>query len=335
MVQPVKILFAGTPAPAAQALRALLADDRLEVVAVITQPDAAKGRGRTLHPSPVAEVAREHGLDTHKWPSLKQDADSGAEVREQFRSYADAGVQAIAVVAYGNLIPADLLGVVPQGWINLHYSLLPRWRGAAPVQAAIAAGDAITGTSTFRIGQGLDTGPVIATATRPITDTDTTADLLEALTDLGGPLLADSLVDLAHGTAELSPQDDAAATHAPKIASADAEIDWRAPAEVIQRRARAHSPAPGAWSMLEGKRFKLGLMRVVDKEDSGGDATPAIPGTLYSWDGSVFVTTGTTPVEVLQVQPPGKKMMAATDWARGQQQLVASQPTFTSTTQEG
>lgn len=196
MVQPLKILFAGTPTPAAQALDSLVADERVEVVGVITQPDAPKGRGRSLRPSPVAELAESHGLDIHKWPSLKKDSAEGATAREQLNRYAEAGVQAVAVVAYGNLIPADLLSVLPLGWINLHYSLLPRWRGAAPVQAAIAAGDTTTGASTFRIEQGLDTGPVIATVTRPIDPMDTAADLLVALTEAGGPLLALSLIHI-------------------------------------------------------------------------------------------------------------------------------------------
>ncbi len=325
--QRTKIVFAGTPLPAAIALRGLLEDPRLDVVAVITQPDAKRGRGRSLHPSAVAEVAAEANIPTHKWETLAAGSPAGEVAREALREYAKNGVQSAAVVAYGNLIPADLLDVFPDGWINLHYSLLPRWRGAAPVQAALAAGDAVTGASTFRIEAGMDTGPVIATWQTEISDDDTAETLLISLTQHGTALLGDSLVALHEGTATLTPQDDSSATHAPKIQVEDARIRWDQPRAVIHHIARAHTPAPGAWSAIDDKRFKIGAFAAPARTNT--DAVPMLaPGELH-WTGQqVFVGTGDDPLEIVQLQPPGKKMMLAADWARGQQQLFASNPRF-------
>lgn len=353
-------------------------DPRLQVVGVITQPDAQRGRGRSVRPSPVAAVAEEHGLPVHKWsrlrnggthhaahasqllvptgretsrsadtasagasnemeyqPSQTQGSETPGEVLAQ---YAAHGVQAVAVVAYGNLIPAALLETFTHGWINLHFSLLPRWRGAAPVQAALAAGDHTTGVSIFRIEEGLDTGPVLATATHPITMRDTADDLLESLAEIGRVVLADSLVALGEGAATLHKQDHARATHAAKIQPRQAEIVWQQPADVIQRLSRAHTPAPGAWTMLGGQRYKLGLMLPVDEVHGGADhgtseasggAIYLEPGQLAMWNKRVLVGTGNgRPLEILRIQPPGKKMMDAADWARGQQHLLASGSRF-------
>ena len=320
----MKIVFAGTPEPAAVALEHLIADERLEVVAVITQPDAKRGRGRTLHPSKVAEVAEKAAIPTYKWPSLKAGTESGDEARAVLAELAADGVRACAVVAYGNLIPADILDVFAHGWVNLHYSLLPRWRGAAPVQAALAAGDATTGASIFRIEQGLDTGPVAAQLTQPIAVEDTADDLLANLTYSGRELLADTLVAMEAGTVELTPQDEAEATHAPKIHSADAQIDWSQPAEVIQRVARAHTPAPGAWTLLDGQRFKIGMLLPADPNEVTGLGA----GEMWASTKKVFVGTGTDALEITRIQPPGKKMMEAAAWARGQQELLAGKPVF-------
>ncbi|WP_459611733.1 methionyl-tRNA formyltransferase [Corynebacterium urogenitale] len=320
----MKIIFAGTPEPAAVSLEYLLADDRLEVVAVVTQPDAKRGRGRTLHPSKVAEVAQQHGIPTYKWPTLARDSESGEEARQILSDLAHTGVTAAAVVAYGNLIPADLLDVFDHGWINLHFSVLPRWRGAAPVQAAIAAGDEVTGASTFRIEKGLDTGPVIATSEEPIGLEDTADALLTRLTYSGRVLLADSLVSLSDATAQPTPQPVEGVTHAAKIRSADAQIQWNDPARVIQRVARAHTPAPGAWTMLGDKRYKIGMML----PHAGSEQLAA--GQLALSGNAVIVGTGEGSLEITRIQPPGKKMMAAQDWARGQQELWNSDPYFLS-----
>lgn len=339
----MKIIFAGTPEPAAVTLQHLLADERLEVTAVITQPDAKKGRGRMLRPSAVAEVAAKHDLPIYKWSTLKDSTEDGQDARNQLADLADSGVQAIAVVAYGNLIPADLLDVVQHGWVNLHFSLLPRWRGAAPVQAAIAAGDTHTGASIFRIERGLDTGPVIATNEETIGVGDTADDLLTRLTYSGRELLADALVALGEGSASFASQDDAHATHAAKISSADAQIDWRLPSAVIQRVARAHTPAPGAWTVLQDQRYKIGLMLPADyaagASQVGGSSPSSVtipdlqqlqPGQLLATKKGVWVGTATEALRIMYIQPPGKKMMAAVDWARGQEQLLDTQPVFAS-----
>lgn len=332
----MKIIFAGTPEPAAVVLEYLLGVPEIDIAAVVTQPDARRGRGRTLHPSAVAAVAEAQGLPVFKWENLKAGTESGEAARAELQRLSDEGVTAAAVVAYGNLIPADLLDVFTHGWINLHFSLLPRWRGAAPVQAALAAGDDITGTTTFRIEAGMDTGPMIAAADYEITATDTADDLLTVLTHQGRNLLAETLLSLDAGTAELTPQDDSQATHAPKIVTADAEIDWSAPAAVINRRIRAHTPAPGAWTLLhqpatdgtgtpaEPARVKIGATAVADAAEVTAAATAAVPatgapGTLTITSNGVWVTTGTTPLQLLRIQPPGKKMMDAAAWARGLQ----------------
>lgn len=321
----MKILFAGTPRPAAIVLEHLIADPRLEVAGVITQPDARRGRGRTLHPSPVAEVAEVAGIPVHKWASLGAKSEEGDDVRETLRGYREQGVSGVAVVAYGNLIPADLLDAFEHGWVNLHYSLLPRWRGAAPVQAAIAAGDERTGATIFRIEQGLDTGPMLSKNSYEIGIRDTAEDVLIELTASGKQLLADTLVELGEGKITPQEQPEEGTTHAPKIHPADARIDWSAPGAVIQRVARAHTPAPGAWSTLGGQRFKIGLLLPVE----AGDELPELAaGELWADKKRVLVGTVDGLLEVASIQPPGKKMMKASDWARGQQELLAAGPRF-------
>ncbi|KAB3523460.1 methionyl-tRNA formyltransferase [Corynebacterium sp. zg254] len=320
----MKIIFAGTPEPAAVVLEHLLTRPDIEVLAVVTQPDAQRGRGRSLYPSKVAEVAAAHELPTYKWSTLKADTPDGQYARASLEALAEQGATAAAVVAYGNLIPRDLLDVFQHGWINLHYSLLPRWRGAAPVQAAIAEGDATTGASTFRIAAGMDTGPMIDAVTEPIGIEDTADDLLTRLTYSGRELLAQSLNALENGTAELTPQEDAQATHASKISSADAQIDWGRSAHVIQRVARAHTPAPGAWTVLKGQRVKIGMMLPVP-EDQGVSLRP---GELHASKKELLVGTGEGLLKITRIQPPGKKMMNAADWARGQQELLSSGACF-------
>lgn len=316
----MKILFAGTPETAASALRTLLRDPRMDVVGVLTQPDARRGRGRTTHPSPVAELAAEHGVPVHKWPSLSP---RDPEVRRVLRAYADDGVSAVAVVAYGSLIPPDLLDCFRHGWVNLHFSLLPRWRGAAPVQSAIAAGDATTGVTIFRIEQGLDTGPIVAQHPHPIGPDTTSGELLDELTQLGAPLLADALTALDSGQIPPQPQEADGVTHAPKIAVADARVDWSQPAHVIHRQARAHTPAPGPWTLLGGERVKLAALSLATANDPaahGSDSVtpaPLAPGELRFLKTRVEVGTGDIPLVVGKIQPAGKKMMDADAWARG------------------
>lgn len=303
----MRIIFAGTPEPAVVALEKLLASNH-EVVAVITRPDAKKGRGRTLHPSPVKALAQEHGIEVLTPTTLRPGTEDGDNLRERL---AELQPEAIPVVAYGNLISKDLLDVARHGWVNLHFSLLPAWRGAAPVQAAIAAGDDITGASTFRIEEGLDTGPVFGTVTEDITGTDTADDLLTRLAYSGADLLVATMDGLEAGTLEPQPQN-GEATYAPKISTAAARIDWAQPAFAIDRHIRAHTPGPGAWTLLDDARLKLGPVRLTE-----GIGKQLQPGEALISKDAVYIGTATQPVQLDRIQPPGKKMMNAADWARG------------------
>lgn len=307
----MRLIFAGTPEPAVVALQRLL-DSAHEVVAVITRPDARKGRGRGLHPSPVSALAREHGIEVLTPATLKPDTESGDALRTRLHELAP---DCIPVVAYGNLITEDLLDVPTHGWVNLHFSLLPAWRGAAPVQAAIGAGDEITGASTFRIEQGLDTGPVLGTVTETIRGTDTADDLLTRLAYSGAELLSATMDGLAAGEIVPQPQQ-GEASYAPKITTADARVDWTAPAFAVDRHIRAHTPGPGAWTMWGEERVK------VDPVTRGGETpeqevSELRPGQVHLAKDAVYVGTGTDPVALSRIQPPGKKMMNAVDWSRG------------------
>lgn len=306
----MRLIFAGTPEPAVPALRALIEHEGHEVVAVLTRPDARVGRGRSLKPSPVKAVALEHGIEVIDPVSLS-DADARARL-------AELAPDCIPVVAYGNLVPKDLLDVPAHGWVNLHFSLLPAWRGAAPVQAAIAAGDEITGASTFLIEEGLDTGPVFGTVTEAIEPTDTADDLLGRLAQSGAALLAATMDGLEAGRLRPEAQSADGVSHAPKIVSDDARVDWSMPGHLIDRRIRAHTPAPGAWTMLGDDRLKLGPVTPMAGDDDALDQAPLEPGRIRVEKKRVLVGAGGgTAVALGDVQPPGKRMMNAVDWARG------------------
>lgn len=306
----MRLIFAGTPEPAVPALRALIEHEGHEVVAVLTRPDARVGRGRSFKPSPVKAVALEHGIEVIDPVSLS-DADARARL-------AELAPDCIPVVAYGNLVPKDLLDVPAHGWVNLHFSLLPAWRGAAPVQAAIAAGDEITGASTFLIEEGLDTGPVFGTVTEAIKPTDTADDLLGRLAQSGAALLAATMDGLEAGRLRPEAQSADGVSHAPKIVSDDARVDWSMPGHLIDRRIRAHTPAPGAWTMLGDDRLKLGPVTPVAGDDDALDQAPLEPGRIRVEKKRVLVGAGGgTAVALGDVQPPGKRMMNAVDWARG------------------
>lgn len=299
----MRLLFAGTPDVALPSLRAL-DDSRHEVVAVLTRPDAPKGRGRTLHPSPVAAWARERGL-----PVLTPRGLRSAEVQQQI---AELAVDAAPVVAYGALIPPQLLEAPRHGWINLHFSLLPAWRGAAPVQHALIAGDDVTGAATFRIEQGLDTGPVFGTLTETVRRTDTAGDLLARLAEGGAHLLVATLDALEDGTAAPVPQPAEGVSHAPRLEMADALVEWSAPAIAIDRLVRGTTPAPGPWTTApDGSRLKLGPVRPRE------EVTDLTPGQVRPGKREVLVGTGSVAVELSQVAPAGRSWMAAADWARG------------------
>ena len=300
----MRVLFAGTPAVAVPSLDALL-QAGFDVVAVLTRPDAPIGRKRVLTPSPVAARAAELGIEVIH--AAKVDADVTARI-------AAVRPDVAAIVAYGGLIPRAALDVPRHGWINLHFSLLPAWRGAAPVQRAVIAGDDITGAVTFLLEEGLDTGPVFGTLTEAVRPEDTAGDLLERLSHSGAVLLAQTLSAIESGRAAAVPQAGDVSL-APKLGIDDGRIDWREPALAIGRRARGVTPEPGAWTTLEGQRVKLEpvVLRVEGPELK--------PGQVLLDGKSVLVGTGSHPVELTRIQPSGKKMMAAADWARGQAAL--------------
>lgn len=299
---PLRLLFAGTPAPAVPSLDALLASGH-EVVAVLTRPDARAGRGRGLSRSPVAERADAAGI-----PVLQPRSPREPEFLEQL---AGMDVDCAPVVAYGALVPQAALDIPRHGWVNLHFSLLPAWRGAAPVQHAIMAGDEITGASTFRLEAGLDTGPVFGTLTEAIGPRDTAGDLLDRLAVSGAQLLVATLDGIAAGALEAQPQPAEGISLAPKVEVSDARVDWALPAHVVDRRVRGVTPAPGAWTTWRGDRLRLGP--VAPAADGKGLA----PGELRIEGKAVLVGTGSGAVRLGEVQPAGKRMIPAADWARG------------------
>ncbi|MFE2286576.1 methionyl-tRNA formyltransferase [Streptomyces sp. NPDC059443] len=299
----MKLVFAGTPEVAVPALDALIASGRHEVAAVVTRPDAPAGRGRRLVASPVAERAEEAGIEVLK-PARPRDPEFQARLRE-------IGPDCCPVVAYGALIPKNALEIPEHGWINLHFSLLPAWRGAAPVQQSIMAGDQVTGASTFRIEEGLDTGPVFGILTEEIRPTDTSGDLLTRLAFAGSGLLVATMDGIEDGTLRAVEQPADGISLAPKITVEDARVDWTAPAMRADRLVRGCTPAPGAWTVFRGERLKLISVGLVT------DRTDLKPGDLSAAKNNVYVGTGSHAVELLWVQPQGKKPMKAADWARG------------------
>ncbi|MGV1086459.1 MAG: methionyl-tRNA formyltransferase [Mycobacterium sp.] len=299
----MRIIFAGTPAPALPSLRRLIDSPRHEVIAVLTRPDAAAGRRGKPAPSPVAQLALEVGI-----PVLRPSRPNAAEFVAELTALAP---ECCAVVAYGALLSPELLAIPAKGWVNLHFSLLPAWRGAAPVQAAIAAGDAVTGATTFQIEPALDSGPVFGVLTEVIRASDTAGDLLDRLADSGAALLEATMDGLADGALNAVPQPTDGISLAPKITVDGARVNWELPAQVIERRIRAVTPAPGAWTMIGDMRVKLGPVTI----DDSGDRLP--PGVVQAERSTVRVGTGSEPVLLGLIQPPGKKPMVAADWARG------------------
>jgi len=295
----VRIVFAGTPDVAVPSLTALLAS-RHEVLAVITRPDAPSGRGKKLTASPVAERAEAAGIEVLK-PKRAKDEDFVARLTE-------LAPDCCPVVAYGALLPQRVLDIPAHGWVNLHFSLLPAWRGAAPVQHAILAGDQVTGATTFRIVLELDAGPTYATVSEPIRPDDTSGDLLERLSLSGATLLVETL-DAIEAGAEPQPQPESETSYASKINVEDAMINWHRPADELDRLIRGSAPAPGAWTTFRGKRFKINSARIA--------ANNLPPGALEITKKSVQVGTATRALELGEVQAQGKKPMPAADWARG------------------
>ena len=298
----MKLVFAGTPEPAVPSLRALIDSGRHEIAAVVTRPDAQAGRGRHVVRSPVGELADEYAIEVLT-PARAGDPAFLARL-------AELAPDACPVVAYGALLPQSALDIPALGWVNLHFSLLPAWRGAAPVQAAIRAGDEITGASTFRIVKELDAGPVFGVVTETIAGTDTAGELLGRLAESGAKLLLSTMDGLADGTVVAVEQPAEGLSYAPKVTVEDARVSFADPASAVDRQIRAVTPEPGAWAEFRGERFKLGPVTVLDEPGPP-------PGELVIERKRVLVGTATKPLRLGEVQAPGKKRMAATDWARG------------------
>lgn len=333
----LKVLFAGTPEVAVPALRRLAEDkEHFEVVAVLTRPDAPQGRGRKLTPSPVKEAALDLGI-----PVLECDPKEPTFIAELKVTGAEAG----AVVAYGKILKEDVLGALPMGWYNLHFSLLPQWRGAAPVQRSIWRGDTITGATVFRLTKGMDTGPILAQSTCEIGAHDTSGDVLSRLAEDGSYLLASALTAMAEGRIALQEQPQGAYEVAKKISHEDARIRFDVPVFAADRQIRACTPEPGAWCMLhpqgttDGSQQSAGTDAAEvssNAERDMGDAEPfhvlkarpvdandsqvpvdLKPGMLASTKKHVWIGTATAPLELEEVKAQGKKAMRAADWARG------------------
>ncbi|MER7890212.1 methionyl-tRNA formyltransferase [Micromonospora sp. NPDC094482] len=298
----MRVVFAGTPAVAVPALAAVAAS-RHELVAVLTRPDAPAGRGRGLSRSPVGEWADEHGIEVLT-PARPREPEFLARLRE-------LAPDCVPVVAYGALVPPAALEIPRHGWVNLHFSLLPAWRGAAPVQHAVLHGDELTGASVFQLEEGLDTGPVYGTLTDEIRPADTSGDLLERLAKAGAGLLVAVLDAIADGTARAEPQPADGVSLAPKLTVEDARVRWADPAFAVDRRIRACTPAPGPWTTFRDERVKLGTVTPVA---NGPDLKP---GELRVEKSEVLAGTGTVPVRLGEVRAAGKRAMPATDWARG------------------
>ncbi len=298
----MRVVFAGTPDAAVPSLERL-ADSRHDLVAVVTRPDAPAGRGRSLVASPVARCAEQLGV-----PVLKPAHPRDDEFRERLRALRP---DCCAVVAYGALVPQAALDIPAHGWVNLHFSLLPAWRGAAPVQHAVLAGDEVTGATTFRLVRELDAGPTYGVVTERIRPRDTAGELLERLAVSGAHLLELTLDGIDDGTLEPREQPADGVSLAPKISVAGAEVCWAEPAAAVDRRIRSCTPEPGAWTTYHGERVKLGPVTVAE------DHTRLAPGTLEVTKREVLVGTAAAPVRLGLVQGVGKRPMPAADWARG------------------
>jgi methionyl-tRNA formyltransferase len=299
----MRLAFAGTPAAALPTLDALL-KSRHDVAAVISRPDAKAGRGQRLATSPVARRAAEAGVEV-----LRPDRPGDPDFLDRL---GQIGPDCCPVVAYGALLPQSALAVPQHGWVNLHFSILPAWRGAAPVQNAIMHGDDVTGATTFRIVRELDAGPVFGVLTESIRASDTAGELLDRLAVAGADLMVATLDGIESGELQAHEQPPYGVSLAPKITPSDARIDWHAPAMAIDRLVRACTPEPGAWTELDGVRLKLWPVAM-----AGADAASLDPGEVRVLRDRVLAGTATVPVLLGDVQPHGKRRMSGADWARG------------------
>lgn len=304
----MRLVVAGTPEVALPSLDAMAASSH-EVVAVVTRPDAPAGRGRRVAPSAVAQWAEERAV-----PVLRPERPSDPQFLDELRAIAP---DCCPVIAYGALVPRAALDIPKHGWVNLHFSVLPAWRGAAPVQRALIAGDQVVGASTFALEEGLDTGPVYGVMTEAVRPDDTTGTLLDRLARAGAPLLVATLDGIEDGSLVPRAQPAEGVSLAPKLTPAEAKVDWSLPAPYLHRLVRACSPAPGAWTVWRGDRVKLGPLALPVDASAATDPMPIAPGRLVVSRDGVLVGTGTAPLRLGEVQPPGKRPMPAADWVRG------------------
>ena len=302
----MRVAFFGTPVPAVPALRALVGDPRTEVPVVVTNPDRPRGRGHELAPPPVKVAARDAGIEVLQ-PARAADVTTRLTALQ---------LDACAVVAYGQILPPGLLDVPAHGFVNLHFSVLPAWRGAAPVPASILHGDRESGVTCFVLDAGMDTGPVLAVRTTSIGPTETAGELTGRLAGLGAPLLVDAVAGLVDGTLQPRPQDHTRATYARKITPADARIDWTLPAEHLQRVVRAYNPVPGAHTTFRDARVKVHRAQIVPGHGA--------PGTVVAFDdrtGAPVVACGNEGLRLDEVQPAGRRAMSGTAFVNGYQPL--------------
>ena len=300
----MRLVFAGTPAVAAIALSGLLSSEH-EVIAVITRPDAQAGRGRAVARSPVRVLAEDVGLPVLA-PVSPREEGFAAALRE-------LQPDCCPVVAYGAMIPEPLLHLPVHGWVNLHFSLLPAWRGAAPVHWSILRGDDLTRATTFRIGPGLDDGPIFGSLTEVIGPRDTAGDVLDRLAIAGTDLLIRTLDAIAAGRATPVPQPAQGISHAPRLTVEDARIRWSDPLVAVDRRIRATTPAPGAWTIMDGSRVKVYPLQ----EGSAAGPGDLRPGQVELHGSRAWVGTASSPALLGEVRAQGRRQMPAADWMRG------------------
>ncbi|MCC7076735.1 MAG: methionyl-tRNA formyltransferase [Acidimicrobiia bacterium] len=298
----MKVVFLGTPALAIPALDRLLASEH-DVVAVLTRPDRPAGRHRAPNPPPVKSHALERGIPVWQ-PDKAREAVDDIEV---------AGADVLAVVAYGGWLPPPVLDVAPHGCVNVHPSLLPRWRGAAPIERAIMAGDPVTGVTTMQIDEGLDTGPLYLNEVVEIAAEETAGELALRLAEVGAGLLVRTLDGVAAGELAPSPQSEVGVTYAEKLTPDECEVDWAVPALTVDGLVRGANPRPGAWTVFAGRRVKLWRTRLSGCEgDSGGH----LPGTVIGTS-PLQVACGSGCVEIVELQPEGRRAMLAADFCLG------------------
>lgn len=311
----MKIIFAGTPDFAAAHLQALMSCAQHQIVAVYTQPDRPAGRGKKLTASPVKQLATDHQIEVFQPLSLKD-----SEAQQQL---ADLEADLMIVVAYGLILPQKVLDTPRLGCINVHGSLLPKWRGAAPIQRAIEAGDKQTGICIMQMDAGLDTGPVISVGRCPIEDTDTSGSIYQKLAELGAPTLLNALEKMASGVAIAEQQDDALSTYARKIDKSEARIDWSTPAVEIARRVRAFNPFPATYSHIAGDRVKIWRATPVNS------ASNAAGGTIIdAGSNGLLVQTGRGQLLISDIQLAGKSKMPVSELLKSKAELFAIGQSF-------